>query len=208
MMWNDPKLIFIHIPKTGGVSIEHLLHRCKLNDREPLMGQHACLQDAYKIYGDKLLSYDIFTVKRNTFHRIVSLYLFLTKNHNGGNKLGLPKTKKPVSFEEYYTFLLDSYREGQQVTYAEDFYYYCGLNGALPPNIKILDFNKLEEQFVDLWVNEWQYDMPITLPFMNTNEKIPTDDPKRKYLLQDSKFISAIEEIYESEIKLFDFKPY
>jgi hypothetical protein len=208
MMWNTPKLIFIHIPKTGGASIERFLIKSHMMyDPVGAMGQHEKLQKAYEIYGDSVYSYRMFTVKRNPLHRITSLYLYLTNNNNsGGKRLGMPHTGNPITFKEYYTFLLDSFRNKTLVTYAEDVFHYCTINGLVPDQLKVLDFDNLEENFISLWKHEWGLDMPINLPFINDNKNIPTNDPKRKYFLQDPDFIAAVEEIYEQEIKLFNFK--
>ena len=207
-MWNTPKLIFIHIPKTGGASIERFLIKSHMMyDPVGAMGQHEKLQKAYEIYGDSVYSYRMFTVKRNPLHRITSLYLYLTNNNNsGGKRLGMPHTGNPITFKEYYTFLLDSFRNKTLVTYAEDVFHYCTINGLVPDQLKVLDFDNLEENFISLWKHEWGLDMPINLPFINDNKNIPTNDPKRKYFLQDPDFIAAVEEIYEQEIKLFNFK--
>ncbi len=73
MIDNKNKLIFIHIPRTGGTSIEECLIG---NDWWNIdsKSKHICASDARKLYGEKIWnSYTKFSIIRNPWDRIVSM---------------------------------------------------------------------------------------------------------------------------------------
>ena len=67
------KLIFIHIPRCGGTSIEHAFGEdlWKYNPKE----KHISCNDAINLYGhNKWNSYFTFTIIRNPYDRIISMW--------------------------------------------------------------------------------------------------------------------------------------
>jgi hypothetical protein len=78
------KFVFIHIPKTGGRSIEKYLldkniHSDDLVDKfsdNTIINPHLTINDYINIYGDEILSYFWFCIVRNPFDRIVSEYFY------------------------------------------------------------------------------------------------------------------------------------
>ena len=94
------------------------------------------------------------------------------------------------------------------MTYAEDFFWYCAIDGKVPENMECLRFEHVAEDFKELWLNKWELPMPLDLPHINDNKGVPTDAGLREYLLKDPKFIEAVEEIYEEEIRHFNFTPW
>jgi len=70
---NDKKIVYIHIPKTAGTTIEHIF--CNKNN---IGSEHKDIT-FYKEYYD----YFIFSFVRNPYTRIISIYNYFI---NGGNK--------------------------------------------------------------------------------------------------------------------------
>lgn len=111
-------LIFIHIPKTGGCSIENVLMKdfLKKNDKQGSLkfdeelkknmvknkkwAQHFSLQEIELHYKVESIEEAIkFTVVRNPWNRAVSEYLYMIKM--GGCNCSNKKEKIPKNFFEY-----------------------------------------------------------------------------------------------------------
>lgn len=86
------KIAFIHIPKTGGTSIEETLGMCSLEhfwypaNILSVNGVETCLQhlryvDLLHIY-DKITEYFIFTIVRHPYDRTLSEYFFQLHDDN------------------------------------------------------------------------------------------------------------------------------
>lgn len=93
MISHRKKFLFIHIPKTGGNSVQEVLKEHSeqqivtrradqdgvdrfgvVDPAHPKLTKHATLRDYYDAYGRQILSYYIFTTIRNPFDRLVSYY--------------------------------------------------------------------------------------------------------------------------------------
>lgn len=208
MLYNDPKVIFIHLPKTGGSSIEHLFARLPyLQQRDGKMGQHERLQTAADLYGD-LSEYKIFAVMRNTYERIISLYcMYYTRGGRGFRRIRLPMNEF-VSFPDYYRRLLEIYNNtGKRHHFAEDFNYFLGVDGKIPDNVEFIDFNDLEREFKALWCDKWGFEEYPEFPHNNVNKKVGTDSSLRKYLIQDPEYLETMEIIYKDELDYFNYEP-
>lgn len=83
MISHKHKFIFVHIPKTGGRSIQSaLLSNGALHDEKNqclLKNPHYSLGKYYNIFGDPLNSYFKFTFVRNPFSRAVSEFFYIKK---------------------------------------------------------------------------------------------------------------------------------
>lgn len=83
---NEKKLLFIHIPKTGGTSLESCLAKyCEISFYSTAVPrfmncspQHLCADDYIALFGQGAFS--SFTVVRNPYERLESEYFFRTRN--------------------------------------------------------------------------------------------------------------------------------
>lgn len=195
MLFRDPKVCFIHIPKTGGSSIEYVFNRCAyFSGREDRMGQHARLQDAYEILGSELQDYTIFTVMRNTWFRIISLYLRCVNRKKFG-EVGFHNTSF-VNWPEFYINVQPYHK------HCEDMFHYLSVDGEIPDNCHILDFSRLEEEIEIFWKTHVG-DLTIQFPHKNINPLSSND--VINYLYMDPEFGKVIQEKYENEIKFMGY---
>lgn len=98
MIFHEYKLIFIHIPKTGGSSIEHALAG-SLNieldvteddknmftgwdEKEYIWRQHATIEEVNNLYEGELKGYTSVAFTRNSWSRAVSDFLWLSYELN------------------------------------------------------------------------------------------------------------------------------
>jgi hypothetical protein len=81
MISHQKKLVFIHVPKTGGKKIsKYLQPYC---DEESLRFSpfqkgaelHATVYDYLKYYGPEILDYDFYSIIRNPYDKAVSMYM-------------------------------------------------------------------------------------------------------------------------------------
>ena len=98
MVFHDYKLIFVHIPKTGGSSIEHALAESlgieldvTVDDKDLFTGwddvnyiwrQHATIEEVNDLYEGELKDYISVAFTRNSWSRAVSDFLWLSHELN------------------------------------------------------------------------------------------------------------------------------
>lgn len=96
MKLDDKKLIFIHIPRTGGTSIETSLNPDRIGS------VHFTLNEAITRWGiDLVKEYLTFSFIRNPFSRILSVYSYRI---SGGNKSGKDwklASELPLTFNDF-----------------------------------------------------------------------------------------------------------
>lgn len=87
MICHKSKSIFVHIPKTGGTSIEHSLGYVKLKkynsgqvEIAKHIPDHRNSQDYFNLNAVQFWRYHKFTVVRDPIERELSLYRFVVKN--------------------------------------------------------------------------------------------------------------------------------
>jgi hypothetical protein len=79
LVWNEPKIAYLHVPKTGGTSTRYVLNdffgHFDLNTRETV-GVHQRLEEIEFDY----LDYQLYTTIRNPYQHVISFYNWI--NHN------------------------------------------------------------------------------------------------------------------------------
>jgi len=92
MISHNPKLIFIHVPKAAGSSIEFALQKYssvavsfEANGNAVLKNKHVTAAQVLEAYGkEKYSKYFSFAVARNPWERVVSAFFYLQSiNHQG-----------------------------------------------------------------------------------------------------------------------------
>ena len=93
MIIQEPKTIFIHIPKTAGTSVESVFKPyVRLNN---LVDRHATVHEIKNKLPGVYKDYNKFTIVRNPYERMVSFYFYL-KEYNE-----LFRAKWDISFIEW-----------------------------------------------------------------------------------------------------------
>jgi len=204
---NDTNLLFIHIPKAGGTSIEKYLsnkYSVKL-DKSALYGflpddfktqhditkihslQHYTYNELYDMR--EILNVDftndlqMFVVVRNPYHRLLSDLFFL-----GLLKPDTDKTEVPRIIRRYIVRNKDNHAIPQ-------FRYIVDKEGYLLPNIKILKTETLNSDMVKMGFNDF-----------NTHEcknKSGISDRYDEFLTPD--VIKLVHFFYEEDFKYFDY---
>jgi hypothetical protein len=169
-------LIFVHVPKTAGVSISKIL---ELNHKNYLHRHIPLNKIQEKLNKSVFNSTTKFSVVRNPFDRFVSLYKYRIKNKKNWN---YPQEYSPhLTFEQWFWDFeiqlrnIDSYENLSQYDFLTD------NSGELGVN-HILRFERLEEDWNNMF-KELKIKTP-KLPHLNkTNKthyseyfKIPTGD--------------------------------
>ena len=160
MIWNDD-ILFIHVPKTGGMMMTEILleklprplyytlpeghYKHPYTDIEVLKGKrHEYLDEAVEMlkeHGKTLADFKyILTVIRNPYDLVVSRFAYLQKGykHDGG------KTQQLAMSGDFEEFARGSEYRGKNDP--EIFRYYT-LDGEMPPNMVILKYENLQEEF-------------------------------------------------------------
>ena len=82
-MINDKyELIFIHIPRTGGMSIKKALEDFTDNHQDTILHPHVKSNEIKKQFPKKYKEYKKFTVIRNPYDRMMSWYSYLHEDLN------------------------------------------------------------------------------------------------------------------------------
>lgn len=136
MISHKYKIIFVHVPRTGGTSVEKLFWPSKKDKTEKnlWMGyvrpyynkyqtggmQHLLASQIYRELGEEVFrEYFKFTFVRNPWDKIVSQFFYIKKRKDLMDFIGLEKEddfhkylllikkRKHVQWEEQYKFILD-----------------------------------------------------------------------------------------------------
>lgn len=196
MIFEEEKVIFIHVPKTGGNSIQSalvefsddeivLLHSKHdgfdrfgiKNKKYRSLHKHSTLSDYKNQIGECILEYRIFVTLRNPFDRLTSFYF---SPHRGISKLDLNGFRKfviKIPPLQYYLLTEDP-----------------GLNGVILKNTTFLRFENLTSDFGKL-LSALSLS-GIQLPPRNASKKLPYvecfDGELRKWVEHHHRFEIAL----------------
>ena len=192
---NEVNLLFIHIPKTGGTSIEQYLsdkYDIKLDQyslyhyiRHPGVSlQHYTYENI--IYHPQIRlveGYETFTIVRNPYHRIISDLFFL----------GLARIN--MSCEEIYKTIENEYSKISFDNHSKPQYefIYDMSNNTLYDNIYVLKSESLKEEVAALGYNNFD---------IYTN-KGPIEN-HMDYLNRDS--IDYVNRVYARDFEFFEYE--
>ena len=134
------RLLFVHVPRTGGSSVAELLHR-ELPDARAVGFQHATLQGLGAEPAERYAGYFIFAFVRNPWERWLSWYSLL----RGYNVTGLDP------FPSFEAFLDDYDRQRRRIGCDASFLgnqsdYFPLADGADSPPVAVGRFERFEEE--------------------------------------------------------------
>ena len=192
---NNKQLIFIHIPKTAGVSVA-----CTLKSNNILLDKqgkgtprkygfvHIFARDVIK---EEDRHYPTVAVVRNPFNRIYSIFEFYQKK-----RTDIPKT---INFEQFVlSFRTKFLNKDHQFT--DCFEYVCGHNKQDIIVTDILKFETLEEDFNAL---AHKYEFFAKLESHNANELKKVDVDRTTLFTEEMK--KEVEDIFSRDLKHFNY---
>ena len=206
MIWYKKKLVFIHIPKCGGTSIENTLNQGeqgylwgyieKTNKQLNFKGELQHLNFlGYKNYLENYKSFNYFTVVRNPFDRAISFYKYiLIKDKNLKNRL---KIDKNISFNEF----LKKINDNDEITFKDQSFFLKDENSKINEKIKILKLENLDINFYKL-LNEQKIKFN-KIRKNNISKKFNLDIKKNYYKNEEN--IKLVSELYFDDIKNFNY---
>jgi hypothetical protein len=205
----DLKLIFIHIPKTGGTFIESRLQslNTKIYNTKRIFGGHA----RYIDFKDKIKDidvYDIFSIVRNPYDRIISAYNYLKTRVNKGNPLDQKEwlgLKSPSSLTEFINAIYDEYKHNNLHYYIHILQQVCFVRDNDDQiKSKILKYEYLNMDFLK-FIEKYKLNIEVYNELSKIYSKI---DIKKHYDYNkelSSNDINKINEIYHDDFELFNY---
>ena len=218
MYYKNKNVVFLHIPKTGGTSVEHLL---KQNYGEEGYGRHYSLR-RFEIKNKELNKCLVFTIVRNPFERIASTFkhfLVSTGSKRDGFKYSgvaaglsgfsiyVQNIKKYFNKElsiESFKAIDDEGKKVLDIQHIEKFDWWIKLNDdSLFTGYKFLRFESLNS---DWEIFKSNLNIKEPLPHLNkqhlwANVLCPLD-----YMdYYDKESFEIIKEIYSKEIEMFEY---
>lgn len=135
LLIND-KIIFIHIPKTGGSSVKKYFFGKDII-------YHKTLTELHHINPNIPEKYQIFSVVRNPYNRVKSIYRHVTKQKNRCKPYGINET---ISFED---FIKDGhFKKSTPNNFSLPQTDYLSLNGVLYYT-HIIKFENIQKEIVN-----------------------------------------------------------
>lgn len=188
------KCIFIHIPKTAGISIS----KCLFGN---LGGGHKKIE-IYQIVFNKIEfdTYFKFTFVRNPWDRLVSAYFYL-KNGGMDNRDRIWAERNLLSFVDFDSFVNEWVNRRNIETYKHfipQFKYFCEPGNDTPQVDYIGYFENLEVDF-----NTVKMKLGLDSGLMHLNKTINKNIDYRNYYTDTTKDIVA--DVYQKDIRLLGY---
>ena len=218
MYYKNKNVVFLHIPKTGGTSVEHLL---KQNYGEEGYGRHYSLR-RFEIKNKELNKCLVFTIVRNPFERIASTFkhfLITTGSEIEGFKYsgvaaGLSGFSRYVqNIKKYFNkeLSIESFKaiddDGKKVLdiqHIQKFDWWIKLNDdSLYKDYKFLKFESLNSDW-EIFKNN--LNIKDTLPHLNKQDTLASKLCPLDYMdYYDKESFKIIKETYSKEIEMFEY---
>ena len=203
--YRDSKPFFIHIPKTGGTSIENIAKKYNIEwgrfyNFKNILKHKITIPECsnwhlpIRYYKDSIKNNFLFTVVRNPYERVISQYKYIKQWD----------TKMPVSIgdlNKYIKLLKTKNLVGNNMSFEDchlipQIEYFKNEDGTIH-NIEILRFENLQTDFSNLLR---KYNFPnMELPFSNTTkDSVTVSDLNRESL-------DIINDIYKEDFEFFNY---
>ena len=192
------KLIFIHIPKTGGMSIRHSLMGIWGSEVKEIGQTHNGIKEVVNLLESSVLSqYKSFAVLRNPHDWAVSMYHF-TGNSTEHRDYDIVKN---MSFDEYILWLCNAVETGRMIATGM----YRTQSGYLKNDcdqvVDVLQFENLEAEYKQFCIKNLQY---TELSLRKINES-KGRKPYSEYF-RDVQTIKRFEAVFQEDLSLFKLK--
>ena len=199
--FKNENILFIHIPKTGGTSIDSYFLKKHNEDvgidklihqfikYKNVAYQHLQLQVIYNQRDEFNIDFNniqIMTIVRNPYHRIMSELAFL--------QLVKDDTSQEITYKHIQNFIIQHNYGILRDNHIRPQYEMLTLNGKIPDNIKILRTENL---------NQMMHDMGYT-DFDLCRHKTLLSKPYMSYLNKES--IELINKFYEKDFEYFNYE--
>ena len=200
MLYNikGKKILFLHIPKTGGSSIERKINKFEVPKVRFLVG-HLDYQDSIKKLGYKP---DLtFTVIRNPWDWRASWYSFIRDSNNHGHQKEADQLQK-MNLKDHLLWLRDG--ENSEFTFDSNSksYLFRKFQGEYikggEDEIRILRFENLKSDFRNL-MQEIGLNIHLDVHLRKSNNK----NYKNYY---DPEAIKIVQDLYSKDIENFKYK--
>lgn len=203
---HEHKILFVHIPKTGGQTVCKILnipkgskkHYYWKSDKNEIDYGHATIKQLSELIN--LDDYYKFTFIRNPYDRLVSEYFFRIKNISAKNSV--LKLKQKTSFNEFVKQVYELHKRRFNskhyfITHYIPQYDYINIDG----DIKVDDVYRYEEfeNNVRKIINEFNLKDEIPKKNISKNKK---SDYMEYYNMETKKMVN---EIYETDFFRFNY---
>jgi len=200
MIINSQKFIFVHIPKTGGTSIEKLFDDSFYgwDEKHCLWKQHCSIHQMQSVYGIDIDNYYKFSIVRNPWDRAVSDYKWWTRPNSPFFHF-----LKNTTLEDYL-LIRNGYEKinhlNDSTGRADHFYTqysFIEIGGVCVMDC-IIKFENLQQDF-NIFCDQ------IGMP----QQKLPhTNKTNRKHYSEyyNQKTIDIVAQLYHKDIEYFDYQ--
>lgn len=201
--FDEHKCLFIHIPKTGGVSVYRSLFNSKKDQVNVRSAGHFSLKDYEIIFGhDVLREYFTFTFVRNPWSRVLSSYQFMKKGgfHSKDEAWAKKNLSKFNSFNEFVVQWLNHRNIYRALHFIPQYEFLFSRNGQM--NIDFI--GKLEN--IDSDFNQIKSKLHIDCTLRHDNKGNLTRKKTRSYrefYTEETRDIVA--RIYCKDIEIFNY---
>jgi hypothetical protein len=159
MILDEQKMIFVHIPKNAGTSIESIFLTPEYREKYPVskIERHATIHEVKEVFPDKYDSYIKFAVIRNPYDRMVSWYHYVKQIVSEYNHRNILHPEKMVTWNYSFLAFLNKPIEltkiategvGLSTSYERLF---KPQNEFLDESVRIIKYEFLEETFAKLF---------------------------------------------------------
>ena len=202
------KFLFVHINKSGGgVVTKHM----KNNGNVKITGKHRSLEQMLRIAKDKhnlnLKELYTFTIVRNPWERMLSMYLFYHKNNYNSPEFFSGNPIIDNDFNSWIKYIYSNNFNRNRKHGVINIFKYCfcnQLNWITNNNGDLLKINKIirfeNNELKDLFQNI------LKLKKINLDEKVHPTNHKHysNYYIEETKLL--VEKHYKQDIEYFGYK--
>lgn len=191
MIFPDIKLMFIHVPKTGGSTIRQLFaNHSKWPNINRKLGMHYSIWQAIKMYPDlDIANYRVLTIQRNTWARLASEFC----NQYYGSLYPKDKVTLPDDPIRYYVGrgMLNGILDAVTV------------DGEIFPNLHIMDFETLDNDLREFFKTELDIILPPAIRRVMVKKE--HEAKRRDEIIRDPEFQELIANRSAKEIAYFGY---